>query len=160
MDFTKPMRNRPGPLDDPFVYYIILASLTKLASSFSIMPPPSRAQRSSLNRFNESDIIPYVRKAGPCFCSTPGPMTNSTTAAHIETCYSAYSNELCPLASFKVIPDSLFAVPLSNGDIILRPLDGPEATFDIIGVVVSSCLEPPPGFSKLVSSDFRYFTCN
>lgn len=60
-----------------------------------------------------------------------------------------YSEELCPLANFQTIPDNLIASPLPNGDIILRYTEGEEATFDIIGVVIGSCLEVPPGFSKL-----------
>jgi hypothetical protein len=55
----------PGLLDGPLVRYITLASLTRLVSTFSSMPPPSRSQHSSANTVVESDIIPYVRKAGP-----------------------------------------------------------------------------------------------
>jgi len=46
------------------------------------------------------------------------------------------------------LPDGLFAVPQSNGDIFLRGYDGMEAVFDVIGMVVAKCLEAPPGFSK------------
>lgn len=72
----------------------------------------------------------------------------SVLAVHINLCYSKYKDDLVPLADFKKLPEDLFAVPEPNGDIFLRYSSGEEAQFDVIGVVVGKCLEPPPGYSK------------
>jgi len=77
-------------------------------------------------------------------------------ADHISSLYSVYSNELCPLADFKSLPDDLFAVAQPNGDIGLYCSDGQESLFDVIGMIISSCLDPPPGFPKLVLLDARH----
>lgn len=71
-------------------------------------------------------------------------------ADHIGSLYSVYSNELCPLADFKSLPDDLFAVAQPNGDISLYCSNGQESSFDVIGMIISSCLDPPPGFPKSV----------
>ena len=69
-------------------------------------------------------------------------------APRIGSYYLAYSDDLTPLQNFKSLPADLFAMPQSNGDIGLHYLNGEEAQFDVIGMVISSCLEAPPGFPK------------
>lgn len=76
-----------------------------------------------------------------------GP-TDLFAAAHIGPYYSAYSQEIVPLCDFKSLPDDLSAVPQANGDIVLRYSNGQEATFDVIGVIIGSCLEAPTAFAK------------
>ena len=61
------------------------------------------------------------------------------------------SNDFNPLWNFSTIPDGLSAVPRSNGDVLLLLADGSEPHFDVVGVVVGSCLETPPGYPKCVS---------
>jgi hypothetical protein len=59
-----------------------------------------------------------------------------------------YSEDITPLHDFKSLPENLFAVSEPNGDILLQYADGEEAQFDVIGMVIGSCLEVPPGFPK------------
>jgi len=70
------------------------------------------------------------------------------TADHIGSLYSVYSSELCPLSEFKSLPDNLFPITQPNGDIGLYSSDGQESSFDVIGMIISSCLDPPSGFPK------------
>lgn len=69
-----------------------------------------------------------------------------------------YSQDLRPLSDFTSVPDDLKAVLQSNGDIALRLPDGQEPLFDVIAVIIGSCLEAPPGFSKYVSVPLKWLT--
>ena len=69
-------------------------------------------------------------------------------APDVGGCYGAYFDELIPLANFETLPDSLLALPLSNGDIALFGTDGQEAVFDVVGVVLALSLETPPNYAK------------
>ena len=110
---------------------------------------PIRRQRSQQKVIDEVDVLPYVRENGKVSqWSLDLCTTQSFTAAHITPCYSFYSKELCPLSAFKEVPDGLAAVAQPNGDIILCMQDNKEASFDVIGVVLNSCLNVPPGFPK------------
>ena len=71
-----------------------------------------------------------------------------STAPDIRHYYSLYSEGITPLAKFKSLPEDLFAVAQSNDDIFLQYSNGEEAQFDVIGMIIGSCLEVPPGFSK------------
>jgi hypothetical protein len=62
--------------------------------------------------------------------------------------YALYSDELKPLCDFQTVPDDMKTNALSNGDVALQMANGEEAVFDVIAVVVDSCLEPPPGYAK------------
>jgi hypothetical protein len=73
-------------------------------------------------------------------------------ALDIGSHYSTLSDDLSPLARFTVVPNDLLPVPQPNGDIHLCYPDMQEATFDIIGVIIGSCLEAPLGFPKSVST--------
>lgn len=73
-------------------------------------------------------------------------------APHIGHYYSVYAEELNALHEFKSLPENLFAVPQGNGDIFLCYADGQEAEFDVIGMVIALCLEPPAGFPKYVAT--------
>ena len=113
------------------------------------MPGPIRTPHAERMVIEEKDVLPYVKKAG----QFPMPLSNtnahpSYAASDIGQYYSIYSDELISLANFNPLPESLSAVPQPNGDIFLRYSNGEEAHFDVIGMVVGSCLEVPPGFSK------------
>lgn len=77
------------------------------------------------------------------------PLCELTTAAadFIASCYTTYEEDISPLANFTNMED-LVTVTMPNGDVILRNAQGIEASFDVIGVVVSSCLEAPSRFPK------------
>ena len=62
--------------------------------------------------------------------------------------YALFSEHLRPLSEFKTIPEYVTTVSLPNGDIGLQLPDGQEATFDVIVVVIGSCLQAPPGYPK------------
>lgn len=111
------------------------------------MPLPSRVHRPSRSKLDDTDVIPYVHRAG-VFTIPSFKTTNFPSAGHIESCYNIYSNELTPLADFKTIPKDLVALPLSNGDIALCNSDLQEVSFDIIAVIVGLCLDAPAGFPK------------
>lgn len=87
-----------------------------------------------------------VRRLG--HCST---ILIPTKAEHIDACYTTYSDELCPLANFTAIPEDLVVETQPNGDMALCDSAGHEPTFDVVGVVVDSCLEAPVGFPKFVT---------
>ena len=74
-------------------------------------------------------------------------MLTTRGAEFIGSCYSTYAGDICPLADFTTVKD-LVPATMSNGDIILKDLQGSEASFDVIGVVVASCLEAPLRFAK------------
>lgn len=113
------------------------------------MPPTYRGKRALCTKIGEADVLPYVAKAGTVPSRIQHPILLIPKAApHINSCYSTYSSDLTPLADFKTPPHDLVAVPLPNGDITLRNSAGHEATFDVLGVIVDSCLEAPSGFPK------------
>ncbi|KAF9779572.1 hypothetical protein BJ322DRAFT_1113370 [Thelephora terrestris] len=98
-----------------------------------------RARRSQRKTVDDGDVVPYL----------------AATGADIGRCYATYVDELRPLSDFDGGPVGLTAATLSNGDVVLETSDHQEASFDVIGVVVGSCLEAPPGFSKTALPFFR-----
>ena len=122
-----------------------------------IMPGPSCGHRAHQKVIDEKDVLPYVQPAGACHCFLQFLVLSSSIEAsgpcpgpHIGNYYSTYSDDLSPLSSFRSLPANLFALTQPNGDVILHYGGGEEADFDVIGMVIGTCLEVPSGFPKSV----------
>lgn len=70
------------------------------------------------------------------------------SAVEFEAYYSMLSGLLCPLSSFNSIPEHVTKTTHPDGCIGLQTSDGKEAVFNVIGVVVNSCLQAPPGYPR------------
>ncbi|KAF9791325.1 hypothetical protein BJ322DRAFT_1017851 [Thelephora terrestris] len=72
-----------------------------------------------------------------------------TQALNLSYLYEAFSEDLNPLFKFNTVQHVLRNEVLPNGDIILRRMDGVEATFDVIGVITEACCLAPHGLPRL-----------
>ncbi|KAF9792836.1 hypothetical protein BJ322DRAFT_1103298 [Thelephora terrestris] len=71
-----------------------------------------------------------------------------TQALNLSYLYEAFSEDLNPLFKFNTVQHALHNEVLPNGDIILRRMDGVEATFDVIGVITEACCVAPHGLPR------------
>jgi hypothetical protein len=71
-----------------------------------------------------------------------------TQALNLSYLYEAFSEDLNPLFKFNTVQHALHNEVLPNGDIILRRMDGVEATFDVIGVITEACCLAPHGLPR------------